>query len=92
MPVSTPAEIVTLSPISAVAFSARFTCAIEAVSPTRPTEAPMTVELTPLTVMTDPSGNVMSLFAPLFNVAFTDSEEILSMTLLSPMRAVTDPA
>ena len=52
----------------------------------------MTVELTPLTVMTDPSGSVMSLFAPLFNVAFTDSEEILSITLLSPIRAVTDPA
>ena len=36
--------IVTLSPISARAFSSRLTCAIEAAKPIRPTDAPTTTE------------------------------------------------
>ena len=91
-PLSAPAEIVTLSPIWARAFSVRLTFAIEAFKPTRPTDAPITVEFTALTTSVVLSGSVMVLSAPLLTVALTFKEVILSMTLLLPIRAVTDPA
>ena len=91
-PVSPPAEIVTLSPISARAFSVKLTFAIEALRPTRPTDAPITVELTGFTTIVVLSGRVIVLSPPLLTVALKLNEVMLSITLLSPMRAVTEPA
>ena len=84
--------IVTLSPISAVAFSTKFTLAMAAARPTAPTEAPITVEFTADTYKLPPVGLAMVKPLPLWIVASTLTEEALSITVLSPIRDVTEPA
>ena len=83
---------VTLSPISAVAFSTRLTFAIAAARPTAPTDAPITVEFTADTYKLPPVGFAMVKPLPLWIVASTLSDDTLSITVLSPIRAVTEPA
>ena len=82
---------VTSSPISAVTFSLKFTLAMEADTPTRPTAAPITVEFTALTFTLLPPGRLILTSLPLFSVASTVKAEALSITVLSPISAPTDP-
>ena len=84
--------MVTLSPMLAFAVSDRLVWAIAAVRPTRPTEAPITVEFTAFTVILSLSGRAITISSPLLMVAFTVSDVMLSIWLLSPIRAVTEPA
>ena len=72
-------------------FSFRFTLAIAAEIPTKPTDAPITVEFTALTVTVLLSGKVIFISFPLFNVASSISAEALSIVVLSPIRALTEP-
>ena len=84
--------IVTLSPISARAFSSRLTCAIEAAKPTRPTEAPTTTEWTPSTETLSSSGKSIEIPSPDKIAASTVTPVVLSIEVLLPMRDVTEPA
>ena len=84
-------EMVTLSPISAVTSSFRFSWATVKVAPKMPPVAPTTVELTAPTVMSSPTGTSMEILSPLSSVPRTAMSPPSVTVLLSPICAVTEP-